>query len=88
MSYTENDIVCTTLNPGEYTLTSVLYAPNSSGGSMTFVIGDNEFTHSATSSNFHLQKFESFVLTKKTNVVLKKGGKNNIGIDLLSLIHI
>lgn len=82
MSYTENDIVCTTLNPGEYTLTSVLYAPNSSGGSMTFVIGDNEFTHSATSSNFHLQKFESFVLTKKTNVVLKKGGKNNIGIDL------
>lgn len=83
MAYAERDIILTTLLPGEYNLTSVLYAPNSSGGSMTFVIGDYEFTHTAASTNYNQKTFESFVLTKRTDVILKKGGKSNLGIDLL-----
>lgn len=82
-AYAESDVKFTTLEPGSYKLNFVLYAPSlTEEGRMTFVVGDEEMTHSATASNWSAKPF-TFYIDKTSDVILKKGGNENSCVDLI-----
>ena len=84
MGYAEHDVTFTTLEPGNYQLSFVLYAALlNEERSMTFTVGDYTFTHTAGGTNFSLRTFPAFTITEPTALVLKQGGNENYGVDLV-----
>ena len=84
MGYAEQDVTFTTLEPGNYQLTFVLYAALlNEERSMTFTVGDHTFTHTDGGTNFSLRSFPAFTITEPTDLVLKQGGNENYGVDLV-----
>ena len=89
MGYATHDVKFTTLQPGNYQLTFVLYAAVlNQERSMTFAVGSQEFTHSATASNYSQNTFGIFTITEPTDVILKQGGDENCGVDLVYIRRI
>ena len=84
MGYAEQDVKFTTLQPGNYQLTFVLYsALLTQERSMTFTVGNYEFTHSYTGSNFSSKTFSVFTITEPTDLILKQGGDIYGGVDFV-----
>ena len=84
MGYAEHDVKFTTLEPGNYQLTFVLYTPlMQTMASMTFVAGDNTFTNTGTGDNYLSKTFDVFTLTEPTDLILKQGGDEYGGVDFV-----
>ena len=89
MGYAEHDVKFTTLEPGNYQLSFVLYAAVlDQERSMTFCLGDHSFTHTASGTNFSLHAFPAFTITEPTNLILKQGGDESCGVDLIYIQRI
>ena len=83
MGYAPNDVTFTTLEPGKYVLTFVQYNAIKADGTMTFVVGGNEFSQTTSASNWTLKTFDEFTLNATSDLVLKAGGNNNLGVDFV-----
>ena len=83
MGYAANDVTFTTLEPGKYVLTFVQYNAGSAAGTMTFVVGGNEFSQTTSSSNWTSKTFDEFTLNATSDLVLKAGGNTNLGVDFV-----
>ena len=84
MGYAEKDVRFTTLEPGNYQLSFVLYAALlNQERSMTFTVGSHTFTHTASGINFSLRAFPVFTITEPTDLILKQGGDESYGVDLV-----
>lgn len=83
MGYAANDVTFTTLEPGKYVLTFVQYNAGSAAGTMTFVVGGNEFSQTTSSSNWTSKTFDEFTLNATSDLVLKAGGNENLGVDFV-----
>lgn len=83
MGYAANDVTFTTLEPGKYVLTFVQYNAIKADGTMTFVVGGNEFSQTTSASNWTLKTFDEFTLNATSDLVLKAGGNTNLGVDFV-----
>ena len=86
IGFAAEDVVFTTLPAGKYKLTFVQYKSTSGDGTMTFKVGDYEFSQTTASSNWTSKTFDEFNLLSSEDVVLKAGGSNNQGVDFMYIV--
>ena len=86
IGYAAEDVIFTTLPAGKYKLTFVQYKSTSGDGTMTFKVGDYEFSQTTASSNWTSKTFDEFNLLSSEDVVLKAGGSNNQGVDFMYIV--
>ena len=76
----------TTLPAGKYKIRSVLFDANKTASYMpTFMVGSEEVTLSATSTNFAEVESGVIEITEESPVILKQSGNDKQGIDIIAI---
>jgi hypothetical protein len=76
----------TTLPAGKYKIRTVLFDANKTASYMpTFMVGSEEVTLSATSTNFAEVESGVIEITEESPVILKQSGNDKQGIDIIAI---
>lgn len=82
----EDGYQLTVLPAGKYKIKAVLFDANKTPSyQATFTAGTEEIVLTSTATNFSEVESEPFEITEDTPIILKKGGSDKTGIDILAI---